>query len=67
MMMATLRRTSTRTPVKKVSRLRRVAARIAGLATRGAKRKCPPTPRKKHADLEDTRPMEDNHGPSWAL
>ena len=36
----------------KAPRLRQVAARIAGLATPGAKRKCPPTPRKKHADLK---------------
>ena len=52
MMMATPRRTPTRTPVMKAPRLRQVAARIGGLATPGAKRKCPPTPRKKHADLK---------------
>ena len=51
-LMATPRRTSTRTPVKKAPRLCRVAARIAGLATPGAKRKCPPNPRKRHADLK---------------
>ena len=51
-MMATPRRTSTRTPVKKAPRLCRVAARIACLATQGTKWKCPPAPHKKQADLK---------------